>query len=62
MTSLSDSATLASREPRELIPPDSPLAPYISGTERGTERGSAKWSGTNAIRLAHNSAPRRALR
>lgn len=30
MTSPSDSATIASREPRELIPPDSPLAPYIS--------------------------------
>ena len=30
MTRLSDSETIASRQQRELIPSDSPLAPYIS--------------------------------
>ncbi len=30
MTSLSDTATVAPRASRELVPPDSPLAPYIS--------------------------------
>ncbi len=45
MASLSVSATIASREPRELIPPDSPLAPYIS-VDHGRMHGEPCFTGS----------------
>ncbi len=45
MTSLSGTATITSREPRELIPPDSPLAPYIS-VDRGRMHGEPCFTGS----------------
>lgn len=45
MTSLSDSTTIAAREPRELIPPDSPLAPYIS-VDKGRMHGEPCFTGS----------------